>query len=205
MEALIMPPEIAEAIIFVLARVKTLVKDNVNKHGGYKYVSYDNFLAIIGPLLAEAGLIIVMNESESHSDGKWLHVTFQIYLYHSSGKHYGPISRTQAVMANGPQAYASAQSFVEKYFMRQTFKIPTGEELEFDADTQSNKEPVPPSKPKATKDQLMKLLDATTSKDALLSWAKDTSDDRAALPLDQKAILTKRYKELEAKFEGETV
>lgn len=203
MEQLSMPAEIAGAIVGVNQKVKTLIKDHTNQHGRYKYVSYDTFLEDVGPLLAEAGLIIVMNERESMTDGKWLSITFEIYVYHSSGKCFGPMVRSQAVMANGPQAYAACQSFVEKYFMRQLFKIPTGEG-EIDADA-SPKGQLPVSKPKASFAELQSALFEVGSKDELLAWAKATSEDRAALPMDDKARITKAYKILETKLEGATV
>jgi hypothetical protein len=158
---LVMPPEIASSIVKVAGNIKMVVKDHLNKHGGYNYASVDNFYSDMGPILSDAGLIILMNELESKSDGKWLHITFAIHIYHSSGKSYGPVIRTQGVMANGPQAYAAAQSFTEKYFLRSLFKIPTGE-AETDADAQA-KQPIPASSVKfITEEQLDELLGLIT-------------------------------------------
>ena len=53
---------------------------------------------------------------------------------------YGPVRRDVTVIAAGPQAYASAESFVTKYFLRSTFKIPTGDKD--DADLHENT-PIP--------------------------------------------------------------
>jgi len=213
MELLAMPPEIAGSVNNVCRGIKKAIHDHVNKHGGYNYTSYDRFLEDTGPLLADNGLFIVMNEHEAVTDGKWLSITFHIYLYHSSGKHFGPIVRTQAVMANGPQAYAACQSFVEKYFMRQLFKIPTGEG-EIDADTQSNKTPIPASKGKPklaqpfnesesieTADHMIAAINACKANNDLIKWAGTAAEDRARLAIQDNARVMKAYKEAEAKLE----
>lgn len=143
---LAMPAEIAEGVNGVCLNVKKAIKDHRNTHGGgYAYASVDTFYEDMGPLLSEAGLFIMMDEARAESDGKWLMLTFNIYLYHKSGKAFGPVVRTQGVLANGPQAYAAAQSYAEKYFLRQLFKIPTGEK-EADADSQPAKETIPATK-----------------------------------------------------------
>ena len=60
-------------------------------------------------------------------------------LYHTSGTSYGPIHRKMMVAATGPQAFGSSQSYIEKYFLRALFKVPTGE-TDADADEQFREE-----------------------------------------------------------------
>lgn len=191
-DALLMPPEIAAPVIGVCKKVKVAVKEHVNKHGGYKYVSVDKFYEDMGPLLAEAGLIIMMHERAVESDGKWLNVTYDIYLISEGGKTYGPVTRTQGVLANGPQAYAAAQSFAEKYFMRQLFKIPTGEE-EADADSQPRSQ-IPATKKTTTPAAEAYPADASAqARDACLSivtMAKTVSELRQ-WAVDNNAVLAK--------------
>jgi hypothetical protein len=214
MEAILtMPPEIAGPVVDVCSAVKKAVKEHVNKHGGYKYVSIDKFYEDMGPLLADAGLILMMNERSAESDGKWLNVSFDFYIYHKSGKQYGPVTRSQAVMANGPQAYAAAQSFAEKYFMRQLFKIPTGEE-DADGDSQSDK-PMIPRKAKPATVQLMAVADSArerdtllaslslcTSKDAMLEWADKTEKLREQMHEADKQVLRDAFKDQQAALKG---
>lgn len=186
-EQMMMAPEIAAPVIGVCKKVKLAVKEHLNKHGGYKYVSVDKFYEDMGPLLAEAGLIIMMHERAAESDGKWLNVTYDIFLIGESGKSYGPVTRTQGVLANGPQAYAAAQSFAEKYFMRQLFKIPTGEE-EADADSQprtqipaSKKqtkpaaETYPPDASATATAAMLTFIDNAKTVQELRLWAVDNS------------------------------
>lgn len=126
-----MPPEIAKAIVAVMATIKPLEKDGDNKFQKYKYVSVDQFYELVGRAMASAGIFLMAfeNKIEVHDRGNasWLSVVFDLFVYHESGAEFGPIQRTTQVVASGPQSYASAQSFVEKYFLRALFKIPTGD------------------------------------------------------------------------------
>lgn len=126
-----MPPEIAKAIVAVMATIKPLEKDGDNKFQKYKYVSVDQFYELVGRAMASAGIFLMAfeNKIEVHDRGNasWLSVVYDLFIYHESGAEFGPIQRTTQVVASGPQSYASAQSFVEKYFLRALFKIPTGD------------------------------------------------------------------------------
>lgn len=218
MSALGMPAEIAGAVNDVCAKVKMAVKEHVNKHGGYKYVSVDKFYEDMGPLMAEAGLFLVMNEAAAESDGKWLTLTFHIYLYHKSGAAFGPVVRSQGVLANGPQAYAAAQSFAEKYFIRQLFKVPTGED-DTDADSHG-KAPIPVTAPKRApkaetvtllsadessreRDVLLKNLTLCTSSDEMLAWAQNTAHLRNKLHTADREALKAAYLDLQKSLKKE--
>ena len=63
----------------------------------------------------------------------WMTAEYEFVLYHESGVYSEPIVRTIQVPATGAQSYASAQSYVEKYFLRNLFKVPTGDVDEIDA------------------------------------------------------------------------
>lgn len=143
-----MPPEIAKAVIDVKAKIKRIGKDSDNKHGGYKYTSVDQFFEEVGHIMADAGLFVILDEVDAHAEtreatdnyGKakisnWLSCEYDVFLFHTSGAQYGPIKRRIQVIASGPQAYGSAASYVEKYFLRSLLKIPTGEQ-DADADAQ---------------------------------------------------------------------
>ena len=148
-----MPPEIAKAIVEVMAQVKPLGKEGENKFQKYNYTSVDQFYEAVGPLMAKAGIFtlpfeasMVVDKRETTDDyGKtktsvWLSATYDIYIYHASGAQFGPIQRSIQVPASGAQAYAAAQSFVGKYFLRDIFKVSTGDDDDVDAQT---KRPLP--------------------------------------------------------------
>lgn len=145
-----MPPEIAKAIIAVNKKVKSLAKDETNTFQRFKYTSVDAFYEAIGPLMAEAGLIVFTDEIDTQIERRestddqgrnkvsnWLITQYELIIYHESGAEWGPIRREMMVAATGPQAYGSGQSYVEKYFLRGLFKVPTGDG---DADAQSKTE-----------------------------------------------------------------
>ena len=144
-----MSPTIAAAIVAVCRDVRQLGADDRNNHGGYNFVSVDKFYAAIGPVMAKYGLATLANIArsevvESVGDNNkvksHLHTEWELFLIHEDGSMYGPVRRDVTVIAAGPQAYASAESFVTKYFLRSTFKIPTGDKD--DADLHENT-PIP--------------------------------------------------------------
>lgn len=136
-----MPPAIAAAIVQVKKEVKQLGKDEENKFAKFNYVSVDKFYDVIGRLMAKAGLFIVTDETSIAAETReaqteqgqvkksiWITATYELTLFHESGAEYGPIHRTIMVQATGPQAFGSGVSYVEKYFLRSLFKVPTGEQ-----------------------------------------------------------------------------
>ena len=167
----IMPPEIAKAVVSVMAEIKPLAKDGKNKFQNYSYTSVDDFFEAVGPLMSKNSIFTMVFESElevlqkQSTDDRgntkvsmWLFGNYDIYLYHASGSFYGPVKRSTQVIASGPQSYASAMSFVEKYFLRSLFKIPTGELDEGDSTKESGlppspaQPPAPPKPPEPTID-----------------------------------------------------
>lgn len=135
-----MPPEIAKAVVAVMAQITPLSKDSKNSFQKYSYVSVDQFYEQVGRLMAGAGLFVVafektMDVSKRQTtddrgqtkESVWLSAVYDLFLYHETGSQFGPIERSITVPASGAQAYASALSFVEKYFLRSLLKIPTGE------------------------------------------------------------------------------
>jgi hypothetical protein len=135
-----MPPQIAAAIVKVMGGVKQLGFDERNEHGKYSYASIDKFLAAMRPLLAAAGIFIMLDEVDvevrpvtgTDQQGRekltsYLFITYAVSVLHSSGVIWGPLHRRCYLPATGPQAFGSAESYVLKRFMRNLFQIPTGE------------------------------------------------------------------------------
>ena len=222
-----MPPEIAKAVVKVMGEVKKLGKDTRNPHGGYNYVSVDQFFDQIGQLMHVAGIFVVVNESESETairetgngrSSAWLTCAYDIYIYHESGAAYGPVKRSIQVSASGPQSYGSAISFVEKYFLRSLFKIPTGEQ---DADQGAQEglpartrkvAPPPPPKPaandttleasQATRDAMLDELTAIFSDDELASWFARSEPAIDKLLEADKQILRDAYSDTKQALKG---
>lgn len=132
-----MPAEIASAIVEAMKRVKQIGYDATNGHQRYDFVSVDKFYDTMRPILAQVGIFPMLDEREvdviaGKGDTSWLRVVYDVTIFHASGVSYGPLRRTMVVVSSGPQAFASAQSFAEKYFLRGLFKVPTGDK---DADS----------------------------------------------------------------------
>lgn len=202
-EASPMPPEIAKAIVAVMGKVKQIGKDDENKFAKYAYVSVDKFFDQIGRLMADAGIFVVTDEVSTVVEprevvddyGKvkkstWLVCQYEIRIYHTSGACYGPLSRAVQVQASGPQAYGSAQSYIEKYFLRSLFKIPTGE-ADADAHAQeglpqsvASRKPAKAAAPTAAETYVKQSLDiiaACETTKQLRDWWKNDAGMRGHL------------------------
>jgi len=181
MEVGMMPAEIAKAIMQVKAQVKQLGADERNEHARYNYVSVDKFYAIIGPMMAEAGLALLINEAESEvrpSDKgtPWLFARYELTFLHESGAmSVLPMSRSLAMPINGPQTYGAAQSYIEKQFLRQVFKVPTGEK---DADETEQGQSAPVGRPQ----ERIQTNGATRAVAAPLPPARPAHVNGATLP-----------------------
>lgn len=141
-----LPKDIASAIVTVKGQVRALGYDEKNQHGGYRYVSVDKFYDTLGQTMAKAGLFVLMDEiasdvKEGASGKPWLFVRYEIRFAHASGALSHPVHRSLAQPISGPQSFGAAQSYIEKQFLRQVFKIPTGEK---DADAEDNSETAEP-------------------------------------------------------------
>ena len=132
-----MPAEIAAGIVKIKGNVKRLAKDSENRYSHYNYANIDDFLAMVGPLEADAGILIIpdeiseetieMEKVDRESGSRWLKIKWGFTLGHSSGALWGPIYRTVTVPASGAQAYGSSQSYALKQFQRGLYDIPTGD------------------------------------------------------------------------------
>jgi len=201
-----MPPEIAKAILEVISQIKTLGVDEKHSFEKYNYVSVDKFYAAIAPLMARSGLFSMLFEREvivskrlvttDRGDVKEQSVLtfrFDIVLYHLSGSSYGPVPRQTSVRLGGAQSYAAAASYVEKYFLRQLFKVPTGEKdaeelVIIEASNGNGAKPIAPSpvRPSSASryfDEARQQIDAATDSRALKEWwnADRQKNDRKVL------------------------
>jgi hypothetical protein len=163
-----MPAKVAAAVVQVARGIKAVAKNGTNEHGKYMFASVDDFYDAVGPLMAEAGLFTFADMTRSEifetettdNYGKvkrnsYLGIAFDICLVHESGEMSMPVKREVTVISAGPQAYASAESFITKYFIRNLFKVPTGD---YDADN-DDKAAVPPAAPKAARPAATKQAD----------------------------------------------
>lgn len=127
-----LPAEVAAAIVAVAAQIRQIGQDERNPHGGYPYVSVDKFYERVGPLMAAAGLFLLVDEvsadvREGAKGNAWLFTRYALRFAHASGLCSPAVFRSCAQPISGPQAFGSAQSYIEKQFLRQVFKIPTGD------------------------------------------------------------------------------
>ena len=135
--------EVAQAILATTRAVGTLGKAAVNPHGGYKYVSIDKFYETVARIATDNGLNWTLREIAFHvmpDVGKTgaVRITYEVDLMHISGCKI-PIFSALTIIhpIQGAQTVGSAMSYADKIFMRQTFKVSTGEK-DIDADETDN-------------------------------------------------------------------
>lgn len=176
---------IAAAIVAIQAGVKKLGKEGNNQHGRYKYTSVDAFYEALGPLMADHKLATISHEESAtiftneKTGALYVDITYSIFLVHESGDMYGPIPRSITMPNTGPQTYGAAEAYITKYFLRDLFKVPTGENI--DADNEPNN-PVPPNPNKKPKvdaaqkallqfvDKVNEFLDSDPTPEALFTY-----------------------------------
>jgi hypothetical protein len=131
---------IHRAITKAMAQMRPVAKDARNVEQKYDFASVDDFLAMTGPIMAEHGLFITMDEERveaferqgKYGPSHWLSITFLITVWHESGEHMAPARRTVEVIRTGAQSFGSAQSYALKQFQRALFNIPTGDKDDAD-------------------------------------------------------------------------
>lgn len=132
--------EVLSAVSKAMGAIKKVAKEGKNTHDNYKFASIDDFLAMVGPICSDSGLIFHMEEGETedftrkgkYGESAWMRMHFHITVYHTSGQSMPPVTRSVEVLRNGAQAYGSAQSYALKQFLRCLFLIPTGDKDDAD-------------------------------------------------------------------------
>ena len=130
--------EVFAAITSVTKALGRVGKGAFNQHGNYRFVSIDKYYETAGVEAANAGLTWVLKEDSfevvaSAGPKPLIKATYIVDLFHSSGATLPGFSKLSIIHPiQGAQTVGSAMSYADKVFMRQLFKVATGEE---DADS----------------------------------------------------------------------
>jgi hypothetical protein len=137
------PAPIAAALIRVARSVEKIAKDAKNQHGNYKYASVDAYYQAIGPLMAEAGIIIRPREMsrrvELMGDKHSVVMVYRFQIIHESGITWQDFEEVREVRMHwqGPQTFGALQSYAHKQYTRGLWSVPTGDP---EADAESQRE-----------------------------------------------------------------
>lgn len=150
--------DVLSAISKAMGGIRKVAKEGKNTHDNYNFASIDDFLAMVNPICADAGLIFHMEEVGTEdfmrkgkfSDNAWMRQTFAITVFHLSGQSLPPVHRSVEVLRNGAQAYGSAQSYALKQFLRALLLIPTGDKDDADYGEKGEGEIIRPAPKPAT-------------------------------------------------------
>lgn len=183
-----MPLDIVQSVVAIKAKIQKLEHDAENKHGGYKYTSGDAMYEALRKLMADVGLVIVAMETECDKagDGKTIRATFQFILATEKATWtHTNLKRTQYQPWMGAQTFQAAQSYAEKAFLKNLFKLSTGEP-ETESVLQATQEA---PKKKATK----KKLDADTSGILATNIINTLADLKQPLSPEDKEAWTEKW------------
>jgi hypothetical protein len=194
--------EVFAAVAKAMGEVKRLAKDNKNTEQKYDFASIDDFMAMVGPICAQNGLVTVMSECSKEfveKQGKygvthWVAIEYEITTFHASGGALPTVKRNVEVVRSGPQAYGAAQSFVLKQYYRGLFAIPTGDKD--DPDGKDAGAEIPTTKMSADQfKEIQDLIEKTgTDEDKLCAYWKVAAlhDLNATQCRDAIAMLKKK-------------
>lgn len=133
---------ILAAVCAVMADVKRLDKAGRNKFANYDYVTVDDVMDFIRPLMAKHGLSMRMNQSSwtlrevTNSKGELTVCAvfeFEIILRHDGGVEDEPDIITIMLPYTGAQTTGAAQRYAQKEWAKVRFMLSTGEEKDIEA------------------------------------------------------------------------
>jgi len=148
------PAGIIKRMCAIMATVEAVKKSQRNQHGGYMFSSSDDVYAALARKLGDVGLQLISLEDESEirrvekvdkqgapQAQQWLRVFYSFVWATADGETWSDPrnKRTILVQITGPQTFQAAQSFVEKAYLRSTFKLPSGD-MDLDAMPQAENE-----------------------------------------------------------------
>lgn len=164
MTELNIPKEMAAAVLNVMKELKSLAKTGRNEHGRYNFAPVDDFYDAVHELLPKNGLLLTSEEIDSEiismenatydSKGNvtarkvavWIKSTWIFKIHHNGVSSQG-FKRFVLVPTAGPQTAGIVQSYASKNFMRDLFKIRTGEYELDDMVPEPHGTPVKPEAP----------------------------------------------------------
>ena len=125
---------LAEALVSTTLSIPSLKKDNLNKHGGYRFVGIDDYYASVSKVAANNGIAWTIREesvgeivSVGPKGSLVIRFTFAADVYFG-GMIYNDFWKGSVIHPyQGAQTSGSALSYADKMFQRTTFKVQTGE------------------------------------------------------------------------------
>ena len=162
---------IYQKMIAILKDVETIGKNKKNTQQNYSFRGIDDMYNALHGLFAKHEIFItseVLNEKREERQSKsgglllWVILDVKFTCYATDGSFVCSITKGEA-MDSGDKASNKAMSTALKYFLMQTFLIPTEEKLdtEYDNPEPIKKEKAEPKKPtglKATPDAIKKYF-----------------------------------------------
>ena len=207
-----MPASIVVARSKIMATVDAVKKTGYNEHGRYKFASTDDIYAVLARKMGECELLCEALELQCEikrverpakekgqlvrdKDGnvvtetvQWAHIVYQFVWITPTDTWTDPrAKRTLFIQVTGPQTFQAAQSFVEKAYLRSSFKLPSGD-MDLDGMPQAETEEDQSDllAPRKRKSSAAAKKDGTTDAFNELRGAISSADGPADLQLIQR-------------------
>ena len=131
-----MSKEVHDAILAIRKSVPSITKDEENKHGGYRYVSIDQYYASVASVATAQGLVWRTRQTDFEfipnqgklKDRTFIKATFAYDVSKGATSIQDYMTVTVAAPFDGPQVTGVLYSYAEKVFMRVAFCVQTGEQ-----------------------------------------------------------------------------
>lgn len=134
------PASIVRAISKIKSTVEALKKSQRNQHGGYMFSSTDDLYAALARKMGDVELICMALEEKCEikrielttKDGpktsQWANIEYS-FVWATPDDTWTDLKakRSIYIQVTGPQTFQAAQSFIEKAYLRSTFKLPSGD------------------------------------------------------------------------------
>ena len=146
------PGSIVKAIAKIKSTVEALKKSQRNQHGGYMFSSTDDLYAALARKMGDVELICMALEEKCEikrvelttKDGpktsQWANIEYSFVWATPDDTWTDPkAKRSIYIQVTGPQTFQAAQSFIEKAYLRSTFKLPSGD-MDLDSMPQAESE-----------------------------------------------------------------
>ena len=142
------PAEIAGAINAIMGEVDYVQKKGTNTFHNYKFAAVGDVLAKLQPAMFKHGLVIVQNEVSHTLTGAVMEVKYEFSLIHKSGAvwpdrpvHTGMAAATNSKGGFDDKCVNKCMTAARKYFLLALFQIPTGDDVDADADEGPTSQP----------------------------------------------------------------
>lgn len=116
-----------QKLVTISRECPSLKKDERNDHGKFNFVSIDEYYESVASVALKHGVFWLSTVTKVEPDGDILWFHYEYTIFDGGNGKLGPVVVVVPHPWQKAQTAGSAQSYADKVFMRQVFKVVTGE------------------------------------------------------------------------------